>query len=136
MADRNEDYISQDQLYTALVESKEGGQPAVSLCECIRHMANIQSKHPNFIRYPDAMKEDMKSYALVKCLKNLHNIDITRTKAACWNYIYTCIRCAFIEVVGKEYKQRNIARDLAEEMMTKAKSEIPTFTNIDKRNDY
>lgn len=71
----------------------------------------------------------MESYAFLKCLKNLHNIKTSRSKASCWNYIYLCVRCAFLEVIAKEYKQKNIAKALAAELEAEKERIFPTQQN-------
>lgn len=53
----------------------------------------------------------MASAALLKCVKNIHNFK-KQYADRCFNYYTRATECAFFEVLGEYYKQKNLIREL------------------------
>lgn len=66
--------------------------------------------HKRFSRYPQQDKDDMKQDAILKCIKNLKNIDTA--KGSIFSYLTRVCWTAFIVYLGKYYKNLNERRQL------------------------
>ena len=66
--------------------------------------------HPNFNRYPQDMKDEMKQDAVLKQMKNLKNLD--PSKGSLFAYLTQCCWTAFVVYLADHYKQVNLKRDM------------------------
>ena len=62
--------------------------------------------------YPKDIQDDMTSAALIKCIKNIHNFKFEYANK-CFNYYTRATECAFFEVLGQHYKNKNLKKDLS-----------------------
>ena len=104
-------YLTNEQLADALIESQQAGMPTEKICNYFRMIAKHLLGNPRYRNYSKDMQEDMTSAALVKCIKNIHNFKPEYANK-CFNYYTRTTECAFFEVLGLHYKQKNIKRDL------------------------
>lgn len=104
-------YLTNKQLADALIESQQAGQPTEKVCNYFRMIATHLLGNARYRNYPKDIQEDLISAALLKCIKNIHNFK-PEYADRCFNYYTRCTECAFFDVLGIHYKQRNIKRDL------------------------
>lgn len=60
--------------------------------------------HSNFRNYTYTLKEDMKSHAVWRVIQNLKNFKKEMSSTKFFNYLTTCIFCAYIQVIKQYYK--------------------------------
>ena len=104
-------YLTSQQLAEALEESQKLGRPTEQVCQYFSMIATHLLGDSRYARYPADMKEDMKSEALLKCIKNIKNY-MKEYADKCFNYYTRCTEHAFWQVLSKHYKQMNITREL------------------------
>lgn len=66
---------------------------------------------PRFRGYDFHMKQDMASFTLEKCIRNIKNYRKER-KASCFSYFTRCVECGIVEYLRKHYKRVNAMREL------------------------
>lgn len=104
-------YLTNEQLAKELIASQTCGQPTVQLCMYFNMIATHMLGSPKYCGYSHHLHEDMKSAALIKCLKNVHNFK-EQYSDCCFNYYTRCCEHAFFEVLGKHYKHINLDKQL------------------------
>lgn len=77
------------------------------LLDIARHL----TQHLRFNRYPEDIKEDLVSDAVLKMINNLKNIKEEK-KGGCFSYFTACAWCSFIDTLAKHYKEYNKRRQL------------------------
>ena len=66
--------------------------------------------HPNFNRYPQDMKDEMRQEAVLKQMKNIKNLD--PEKGSLFAYLTQCAWTAFVVYLADHYKQVNLKREI------------------------
>jgi len=82
-------------------------------------------KHPRFVRYPQALKDDMRQEGVVKILKNLHNMKGER-KQSFFAYWTITAWSAFMDTLTKYFKEYNNRRELTLETLERIQCQMPT----------
>lgn len=63
-------------------------------------------KHKNFNRYPQEVKEEMRSFSIAKIVKSeMRRFDPSKAKA--FSYLTRAIFLNYLTVIGKYYKRLN-----------------------------
>ncbi len=97
------------------------------LAKSIMLIATNLLRHKRFVRYPQQDKDDMRQNAIVKCFKNLKNIDTK--KGTVFSYITRTCWTAYIDYLVRYYKYVNNRRQLVLDTIWKVENE-QTFPNI------
>lgn len=95
-------------------------------------MVNHILRSKSFSNYNQDLKDDLASHALEKCIKNIKNYKKEKADV-CFNYYTRTIFCAFMDVLGKYYKHKNLIREL-EEMRDAELMQLPMHAR--NRSDY
>ena len=112
MKQRN-NYIDRDRLHQLMREYKDTGIISEELGEMFMIMTDHILGHSNFRNYTQAIREEMKSHALLLLVKYSHNCDAyERDARQVFNYLTTIIFNACKQTLQKYYKQQNLKRDL------------------------
>ena len=107
------DYIDRNLLHQLMRDYKDTGIISEELGKMFMTMTDHILGHSNFRNYTQAVREEMKSYALLLLIKYSHNCDAYQRDARqVFNYLSTVIFNAFKQVLQKYYKQLNLKRDL------------------------
>ncbi len=80
--------------------------------------------HPRFIRYPQSMKDEMVSDAVLKIIRNLKNMK-EEYKDSFFNYFTRTAFTAYVTYLGKHYKEMNHRRELLIDALESVKGELP-----------
>ena len=112
MKQRN-NYIDRNELHSEMKVYKDTGVISERLGQLFITMVDHILGHSNFRNYTQAVREEMKSYALLLLVKYSHNCDAYQRDARqTFNYITTITMNAFKQVLQKYYKHLNLKRDL------------------------
>ena len=107
------DYIDRDRLHQLMRDYKDTGIISEELGKMFMIMTDHILGHSNFRNYTQAVREEMKSYALLLLIKYSHNCDAYQRDARqVFNYLSTVIFNAFKQTLQKYYKQQNLKREL------------------------
>lgn len=132
MKQRN-NYIDRDRLYQLMRDYKDTGIISEELGEMFMIMTDHILGHSNFRNYTQAVREEMKSYALLLLIKYSHNCDAyERDARQTFNYITTIIMNSFKQILLKYYKQQNLKRELETMYLQMLSNQF----GIDVKNDY
>ena len=83
----------------------------------IQMIAERLTNHSNFKNYTRELKQDMVSYACFKCIQGIHNYNFEFKNA--FAYFTTACYNAFVSVISKYYKDKNLHKDLARRAIEK-----------------
>lgn len=83
----------------------------------VKMIAERLTNHSNFKHYSRELKEDMVSYACFKCIQGIRNYNFEFKNA--FAYFTTACYNAFISIINKYYKQKNLNRELAKRALQK-----------------
>ena len=112
MKQRN-NYIDRTELHSEMKAYKDTGVISERLGQLFITMADHILGHSNFRNYTQAVRDEMKSYALLLLIKYSHNCDAYQRDARqTFNYLSTVIFNAFKQVLQKYYKHLNLKREL------------------------
>ena len=112
MKQRN-NYIDRNELHSEMKVYKDTGVISERLGQLFITMVDHILGHSNFRNYTQAVREEMKSYALLLLVKYSHNCDAYQRDARqTFNYITTITMNACKQVLIKYYKNQNMKRDL------------------------
>lgn len=78
-------------------------QPSERFGELMLEIAENLLKSPKFSRYSVEDREEMRSEAVYKMMKNLHNVDGTKKKTM-FSYFTLCAQCAYLTYLRKKYR--------------------------------
>ena len=107
------DYIDRDRLHQLMRDYKDTGKISEELGQMFMIMTDHILGHSNFRNYTQAVREEMKSYALLLLVKYSHNCDAYQRDARqTFNYITTITMNACKQVLIKYYKNQNMKREL------------------------
>ena len=107
------DYIDRNQLQQLMRDYKDTGKISEELGQMFMIMTDHILGHSNFRNYTQAVREEMKSYALLLLVKYSHNCDAYQRDARqTFNYITTIVMNSCKQVLIKYYKNQNMKREL------------------------
>ena len=107
------DYINRNQLHQLMRDYKDTGVISEELGQMFMTMTDHILGHSNFRNYTQAVREEMKSYALLLLVKYSHNCDAYQRDARqTFNYITTIVMNSCKQVLIKYYKNQNMKREL------------------------
>lgn len=104
-------YVTKEALAHQLGLSQSKGEPTAEVCQMFRDIAVNMLKGPRYRRYPENLKEDLASAALLKCVRNIRNYR-PEYASGCFSYFTRCCEHAFWECLERHYRQMNIRRKL------------------------
>ena len=132
MKQRN-NYIDRDRLHQLMRDYKDTGIISEELGDMFMTMTDHILGHSNFRNYTQAVREEMKSYALLLLVRYSHNCDAYQRDARqTFNYITTIIMNSFKQILLKYYKQQNLKRELETMYLQMLSNQF----GIDVKNDY
>ena len=127
------DYIDRDRLYQLMRDYKDTGIISEELGKMFMTMTDHILGHSNFRNYTQAIREEMKSHALLLLVKYSHNCDAYQRDARqTFNYITTIIFNACKQTLQRYYKQQNLKRDLEQRYIDMLAQEY----GVNIKNDY
>ena len=127
------DYIDRNQLHQLMRDYKDTGKISEELGQMFMIMTDHILGHSNFRNYTQAVREEMKSYALLLLVKYSHNCDAYQRDArSVFAYVTTIIFNAYRQVLQKYYKQQNLKRELETMYLQMLSNQF----GIDVKNDY
>ena len=127
------DYIDRNQLHQLMRDYKDTGKISEELGQMFMIMVDHILGHSNFRNYTQAIREEMKSYALLLLVKYSHNCDAYQRDARqTFNYITTIVMNSCKQVLIKYYKNQNMKRELEQRYIDMLAQEY----GINIKNDY
>ena len=112
MKQRN-NYIDCNELHCEMKAYKDTGVISERLGQLFITITDHILGHSNFRNYTQAVREEMKSYALLLLIKYSHNCDAyERDARQVFNYLSTVTFNAFKQILLKYYKRLNTQREL------------------------
>ena len=109
-------YIDRNELHSEMKAYKDTGVISERLGQLFITMTDHILGHSNFRNYTQAVREEMKSYALLLLIKYSHNCDAYQRDARqVFNYLSTVTFNAFKQTLQKYYKRLNLKRDLEQQ---------------------
>lgn len=113
---RGKNFINKDELYNEMVAWRDSNPdpenriPSETLGRMLNDIATHYMTHPNYIRYPASMKEDMASCCTIGMLKALKHYDFDKKNPFAY-LTQVCWSCTMTYLV-KHYKYVNFKREL------------------------
>jgi len=83
----------------------------------IKMIAERLTNHSNFKNYSRELKQDMVSYACFKCIQGIRNYNFEYKNA--FAYFTTACYNAFVSIISKYYKEKNLNREMAKRAIAK-----------------
>ena len=112
MKQRN-NYIDRDRLHQLMRDYKDTGKISEELGNMFMIMTDHILGHSNFRNYTQAVREEMRSHALLLLVRYSHNCDAyERDARQVFNYLSTVTFNAFKQTLQKYYKRLNTQREL------------------------
>ena len=132
MKQRN-NYIDRDRLHQLMRDYKDTGKISEELGNMFMIMTDHILGHSNFRNYTQAVREEMRSHALLLLVRYSHNCDAyERDARQVFNYLSTVTFNAFKQVLQKYYKNLNLKRELETMYLQMLSNQF----GIDVKNDY
>lgn len=128
---RGKNFINKDDLYSELLAWKNSSEdpdtriPSEKLGVMLRDIAAHYMTHPNYIRYPASMKEDMASCCTIAMLKALKSYDFAKKNPFAY-MTQVCWSCT-MTYLAKHYKYINFKREV---MKQNIMDQIATGVNV------
>ena len=117
MKQRN-NYIDRDRLHWLMRDYKDTGIISEELGKMFMIMTDHILGHSNFRNYTQAVREEMRSHALLLLVRYSHNCDAYQRDARqTFNYITTITMNACKQVLQKYYKHLNLKRELEQQYL-------------------
>ena len=112
MKQRN-NYTDRDRLHQLMRNYKDTGIISEELGDMFMTMTDHILGHSNFRNYTQAVREEMRSHALLLLVRYSHNCDAYQRDARqVFNYLSTVTFNAFKQTLQKYYKRLNTQREL------------------------
>ena len=106
-------YIDRDQLHQLMCDYKDTGIISEELGKMFMIITDHILGHSNFRNYTQAVREEMRSHALLLLVRYSHNCDAYQRDARqTFNYITTIVMNACKQILIKHYKLLNTKREL------------------------
>ena len=110
----NSDYVSNQELYDALVDYRKKSDDAENagrkkpklpdfIGECILKIASRLSYRPNFANYP--YREEMVSDAVLNCITYIDNFDPAKSSSP-FGYLTQICWFSFVRIINKEKREK------------------------------
>ena len=132
MKQRN-NYIDRDRLHQLMRDYKDTGKISEELGNMFIIMTDHILGHSNFRNYTQAVREEMKSHALLLLVRYSHNCDAYQRDARqVFNYLSTIIFNSCKQTLQKYYKQQNLQRELETMYLQMLSNQF----GINVKNDY
>lgn len=134
---RGKNFINNDELYDEMVAWRDSSSdveqriPSETLGMMLRDIATHYMTHPNYIRYPASMKEDMASCCTIAMLKALKHYDFAKRNPFAY-LTQVCWSCT-MTYLAKHYKYVNFKRDLMKQNIS---DQIASGINIASGERY
>ena len=126
-------YIDRNELHSEMKAYKDTGVISERLGQLFITMVDHILGHSNFRNYTQAVREEMKSYALLLLVKYSHNCDAYQRDARqTFNYITTIVMNSCKQVLIKYYKNQNMKRELEQRYIDMLAQEY----GVKIKNDY
>lgn len=109
-------YLSNDELFEEVMNAKRNGFVSERLGQLFMMMHDHILQHNNFRNYPNELKEDMRSYSLLKILKTFRGGHPSKChfkhkmREKCFGYYSHAIFNNYLIVIGRHYKYLNMWR--------------------------
>lgn len=113
-------YIEAEELHREYKKSVEQGKCTERLGVLFIQLTDHLLQSANFRRYPNEMKEDMKSYALYKLVRSVDTVNLDMTPVQVFNYCTRAAWLAYLTEISKYYKTLNLQRDLERQYLEQA----------------
>ena len=113
---RSKNFIKNNELYAEMVAWRDSSNdpetriPSETLGRMLRDISTHYMTHPNYIRYPASMKEDMASCCTIAMLKALKSYDFAKKNPFAY-MTQVCWSCT-MTYLAKHYKYVNFKREL------------------------
>ena len=132
MKQRN-NYIDRNELHSEMKAYKDTGVISERLGQLFLMITDHILGHSNFRNYTQAVREEMRSHALLLLVRYSHNCDAyERDARQTFNYITTIIFNSCKQTLQKYYKQQNLKRELETMYLQMLSNQF----GIDVKNDY
>ena len=126
-------YIDRNELHSEMKAYKDTGVISERLGQLFITMTDHILGHSNFRNYTQAVREEMRSHALLLLVRYSHNCDAyERDARQVFNYLSTVTFNAFKQVLQKYYKNLNLKRELETMYLQMLSNQF----SIDVKNDY
>lgn len=109
-----EHYVTNANLMKELRTYHESGEITEALALMLMEIARRFTNRPNWNRYPEDMKKDLASEAVLRMISQIHKFDINREKPNPFAYFSQICFHKYIMEAKKYYNQINIQRELCE----------------------
>ena len=109
-------YVNESDLVNQLQQWKDSAKDIDQrvvpdgLAQNIQLIATHLLRHKKFVRYSQDDKDDMRQDAIIKCIKNLKNIDTS--KGSVFSYLTRVCWTAYIVYLAKYYKDLNAKKQM------------------------
>lgn len=107
-------YIDNDDLMREWANCLEEDRASDKLAQYWYTMIDHLLMHYRFNKYPEDVKDEMKSYAIWKFVKYWQSYNPKKGYGTCFNYSTMIIWNAFLTVITKYYKRMDMNRELLE----------------------
>ena len=113
---RSRNFINKNDLYNEMVAWRDASSdveqriPSETLGRMLNDIATHYMTHPNYIRYPASMKEDMASCCTIAMLKALRHYDFAKKNP--FAYLTQVCWSSSMTYLAKHYKYVNFKREL------------------------
>lgn len=126
-------YIDRDRLHQLMRDYKDTGIISEELGKMFMTMTDHILGHSNFRNYTQAVREEMKCYALLLLIKYSHNCDAYQRDARqVFNYLSTIVINSCKQVLQKYYKRLNTQRELERQYLDMMQSAY----GVNIKNEY
>ena len=127
-------YCTNKDLQAELIKWRDSNEnpakriPSEEFGKMLLAIANKLLNHSNFRNYPKELKEDMRSFGLIKVIRGLKTYNFNFNNPFAW--ITQALYNAYLTVIGQYYKHINIKKALLKKIM----SELEEMNGISANN--
>ena len=125
----NADLLSELKKWRDSNKDPDKRQPSEYLGKMILDIATHYMGHPDYVRYPKEVKEDIIGQSCIRCINALPKYNFAFTNPFAY-FTQICWSCAMTYLKGY-YDYLNLKRKIVKEHLEKAMDELPSI-NIDK----
>lgn len=123
--------IDNNELFEAVQQYKTTKVASEKLGKLLLDLHNSVLLHRNFNRYPTEVKEDMRSYSLMRVLKRgLDSFNVAR-KDECWSYYTHGIFMNYYAFLKQYYNKMNKEREFKVKIMNQFAAENGKAQNFE-----
>jgi hypothetical protein len=125
-------YMSNDMLVFELSKMKETGIISEELGKAFITLVRKIGGHSNFRFYPEYIKSELESAALLRLCKFCDRVDLERENINAFSYLTTIVINAMIYELKQHYKEINIKKAIAEKYI----QEMQEYAEFDESSSY